>query len=198
MTIFSRLFAVCLCTFLAARTSAAMSDEAMRQTAESGLEMTLQAGALEAAPSFTAPVDQPAGLSGAAECYKAASPLTQYPPLLCAGAGSAAPADCFSAAKGLTGYPAMLCSGAVSNAPVACLNEVKGVTKNPDLLCSPNGVLKGVTHHNIDPSYRHPYPFPYPDPYPFWFPFPDPNVDPGQPPPTPTDQGKAEDANIVP
>ena len=84
-----------------------------------------------------------------------------------------------------TDYPALLCSGATSNAPVDCLKELKGLTKNPDLLCSPNGVLKGVTLHNIDASYRLSYPFPYPNPYPFWFPFPDPNVDPSQPPPAP-------------
>lgn len=98
-----------------------------------------------------------------------------------------------------TDYPALLCSGATSNAPVACFSELKDLSKNPALLCSPNGVLKGVTHNNIDQSYQLPYPFPFNNPYPFWFPFPDPNIDPSVNPNPPPQPNKAlTEADILP
>ena len=99
---FYGVFGLCLCSFLAARAGAALPAEALRQAADAGLEQAITAGALEAATPLAEPVPQPAGFSGTADCYKAASPLTKFPPLLCAGAASAAPAVCFTAAKDLT------------------------------------------------------------------------------------------------
>ena len=110
---------------LSSRVSA-QPGEAVRGPAALSFESALKAPA----PAFRA--DE----SGPLSCYSAARDLTNYPPLLCAGAADAAPVACFKAAKGLTNYPALLCSGAASSAPVDCFQAAGKLTNFPALLCA--------------------------------------------------------------
>ncbi len=93
MTTSLKCFAAALCFFPTSHAGAATFGEELRQAAEYGLENALQPGAAEAPAPSLPPVPMQTGFSGTADCYVKADKLTQYPPLLCAGAATATSTD---------------------------------------------------------------------------------------------------------